>query len=125
MADLLYLIRLRLVPFRLKVQNLLHSRSGKDVVTASNSLAESEVFQHAAQSVTGNIGVGGPPQDLLENLLRRHQSPLSSRKVITTVRPLAQRKRTGCEVEARSQETDEQGLGVRCWGLGAEGNDEF
>jgi len=79
MADLLYLIRLRLVPFRLKVQDLFHSLSEEDVVTASISLAESEVLQQSAQSVKRNIGVGRPPQYLLKNLLRRHQSLLSLR----------------------------------------------
>jgi hypothetical protein len=79
MADLLYLIRLRLVPFRLKVQDFLHSFSEKNVVTASNSFAESEVLQQSAQSVKRNIGVGRPPQYLLENLLCCRQSLLSLR----------------------------------------------
>jgi len=38
MADLLYLIRLRLVPFRLKVQNFLHSLSEKDVGMMNSEL---------------------------------------------------------------------------------------
>ena len=66
MADLLDLIGLGLVPLGLKVQNLLHSVPEKDVMTPSNSLAESEVLQHAAQPVKGNIGVGRSPQNLLK-----------------------------------------------------------
>lgn len=72
MADLLHLVGLGLLPFGLQVQNLLHALTEKDVMTASNALAESEVLEQAPQAVKGNIGVGGPAQDFFENLLCRH-----------------------------------------------------
>ena len=57
--------------------------------------------------------------DLILGLRHRARLPnrISVWKVITTVRPLAQRKRTGCEAEAKSQVAEGQGLG-------AEGNGE-
>ncbi len=72
MADLLHLVRFCVVPFGLQVQNLIHAFPIEDVMTASNSLAESEVFQHPPQSVEGNVGIGRPPQNLFEDFLRRH-----------------------------------------------------
>ena len=57
MADLFYLIGLRLIPFWLEIQNLLDSLPEKDVMTAVNSLTKSEPAQHTPQPVKWNVSV--------------------------------------------------------------------
>jgi hypothetical protein len=76
MADLLHLIRFRLVTPGLQVQNLVHSIAGEDVVTPSNPLAEPKALQHTPQIIEENIGVRGSAQNLFKGLIRRQPSLL-------------------------------------------------
>jgi hypothetical protein len=56
---LFHLIRLRLIPDRLQVENLFHARFVEDGVTAfSLFLGESSVFKEVAEIGEGDVRVG-------------------------------------------------------------------
>lgn len=77
MPDLLYLIRLRLRSFRLKVENFLNVAPSENVMVFSNPLLESEAMQQSAQPVKGNIGVGCAAKNLIEKFVNAAHHTLS------------------------------------------------
>lgn len=54
-AHLFDLIGLGLCPFGLEIQNLIHARLSKDVVTTTNPLVKPQVLQQSTQTGKGNV----------------------------------------------------------------------
>ena len=62
-ADLSNLIRLRVPPSRLQIQDLYHARLRENVVVASDALVEPQAPEQMAQIFEGNAGIGTTAQN--------------------------------------------------------------
>jgi hypothetical protein len=61
----------------LGVDSLLHARSSKDMMTAPDTLLETEPEQESAKILETDVGVGSAAQNLLEQLaMLRHAAIL-------------------------------------------------
>src|SRR3712207_1952660 len=67
---LLYLIRLRLPPFRLQVNDLLNVLAGKDVMPAAHSLIKAQRFQELTQLGKRDVRVGRAPEYPFEDFIQ-------------------------------------------------------
>jgi hypothetical protein len=74
-SHLLDLIRFRLRPLRLQVQDFFNTCPGKDVVITANPLVKPQAAKQLAQLGERDIGIGPSAQDTIQQLIPASHTP--------------------------------------------------